>query len=350
MSRLISKLAKTGIVGGTVLAEENTKQDVEYPTKIPALNIALSGRMDGGYIPGIITIAGQSKNFKTLFGLIMVEAYLRAHKDAVCVFYDSEFGAAASYFDAIGIDKGRVIHIPVGTVEDLKIDMTKKLDEIKDGEHVIFFLDSLGNLASKKEVDDAMNEKYAADMTRARAIKSLFRIIMHPIGTKGIPFVVVNHIYETQDIFSQKKLSGGTGIMYASNDILMVSRKQIKEQGKVSGYEFIITIEKSRRVKEKEKIAIEVKHEDGINPYSGLLELAIEFGYVIKSGTRYYRKDISGDKAVFKKDTQNFEWFSPFIGNLAKDIERKYALIKEDANIMIGDDVVNSLTKIKKEA
>lgn len=346
-TRLLEKLAKTGIEPAQVLSDEiNENEVVEYPTKIPALNIAFSGKIDGGYIPGVITIAGASKNFKTMFGLIMVKAYLDKHEDGVCVFYDSEFGAAADYFDSVGIDKNRVIHIPVGTVEELKVDIMKKLENINKDDHVVFFIDSLGNLASKKEVDDAISEKFVADMSRARAIKSLFRCIMHPVGRKQIPVIVINHIYETQDMFAQKKLSGGSGILYASNDILMVSRKQIKDKGEVSGYEFVITIEKSRRVKEKTKISVEV-NDNGINPFSGLLDLAVEFGYVSKISGRYSRNMVPGDKRVFKKDTQNFEWFAPFIKDLAKDIENKYRLTMPEKKIILND--LDIVSKLKEE-
>jgi ribosomal protein L21E len=39
-------------------------------------------------------------------------------------------------------------------IEELKFDISKQLQEIKKGDKVIIFIDSVGNLASKKEVKD----------------------------------------------------------------------------------------------------------------------------------------------------------------------------------------------------
>ena len=73
------------------------------PTSVPMVNVALSGSMDGGLAPGLTVLAGPSKHFKTSFALLMAGAYLEAHKDAVMLFYDSEFGSPQAYFQQFGL-------------------------------------------------------------------------------------------------------------------------------------------------------------------------------------------------------------------------------------------------------
>ena len=136
-------------------------------TDVPMLNVALSGQVDDGLRSGLLTIAGPSKHFKTLLALICIAAYMKKHPTAVCMFYDSEFGAAKSYFEACGVDPTRVLHNPIENIEVIKFDIINQLTELKRGEKVVFLIDSIGNLASKKEVDDALKENSAADMTRA---------------------------------------------------------------------------------------------------------------------------------------------------------------------------------------
>ena len=127
-------------------------------TRVPMINVALSGDPDGGLTAGLTVLAGPSKNFKTSFGLLMAAAYLDKYKDAVLLFYDSEFGAPQEYFKSFGIDTSRVLHSPITNVEELKFDLVNQLENIERKDKVIIMIDSIGNLASKKEMEDAMNE------------------------------------------------------------------------------------------------------------------------------------------------------------------------------------------------
>jgi hypothetical protein len=97
---LIDKLKKNSTIKDTAVLTESkffTKKDM-IVTSIPAINIALSGRIDGGLTPGLTMFAGPSKHFKTLFSLICAKAYLDKYPDAVLMFYDSEFGTPQAYF------------------------------------------------------------------------------------------------------------------------------------------------------------------------------------------------------------------------------------------------------------
>ncbi|WKV23383.1 recombination and repair protein [Salmonella phage SEA1] len=178
-------------------------------TKIPMLNIAIAGALDGGLQSGLTIFAGPSKHFKSNMSLCMVSAYLNKYPEAICLFYDSEFGITPAYLKAMGVDPERVIHTPVQSVEQLKIDMVNQLEAIERGEKVIVFIDSLGNIASKKETQDALDEKVVGDMSRAKGMKSLFRIVTPFFSIKNIPCVAVNHTYETQEMFSKTVMSGG---------------------------------------------------------------------------------------------------------------------------------------------
>ena len=192
---LLEKLRKNTTIKDTaVLANSKffTKKDM-VPTSIPVINVALSGRLDGGLTPGLTMWAGPSKHFKTAFSLLMAKSYLDKYEDAVLLFYDSEFGTPQSYFDSFGIDTERVIHTPITDVEQLKFDIMQQLNGIERGERVMVVIDSIGNLASKKEVEDALDGKSVADMSRAKQMKSLFRMVTPHLTLNHIPMVVVNH-------------------------------------------------------------------------------------------------------------------------------------------------------------
>ena len=287
---LVDKLVKNSTIKMTSLITKSKvygKKEMAS-TPVPMVNVALSGRVDGGLSPGLLVLAGPSKHFKSAFALLMAAAYMQKYEDAVLLFYDSEFGTPQSYFESFGIDMDRVVHTPIVDVEELKFDITKQLSSIEKGDKVIIVLDSMGNLASKKEAEDALEGKSIADMSRAKQFKSLYRIITPHLNLKDIPMIVVNHTYKTLEIYSKDIVSGGTGVMYSADAVWIIGRQQDKVGTEIQGYHFVINIEKSRHVKEKSKIPISVSWEGGIAKWSGLMEVAEEGGFLRKPKQGWY--------------------------------------------------------------
>jgi len=291
MSSLLDRLKKAGTIKSTQLTKSAlfTDKDV-IPTSVPMVNVALSGKLDGGITAGLTVLAGPSKHFKTAFGLLMMKAYLDKYPDAIALFYDSEFGTPQGYFESLNIDTDRVLHIPIKNIEELKFDVVNQLESMQTDDKVYIMVDSIGNLASKKELDDAKDQKSVADMTRAKQLKSLFRMVTPYLTLKDIPFIAINHTYETQEMFSKQVVSGGTGVYYSADNIWIIGRRQNKKGTEIEGYDFIINVEKSRFVKEKSKVPISVTWEGGIKKWSGLLEVAVEGGFVVKPSNGWYSK------------------------------------------------------------
>jgi RecA/RadA recombinase len=258
------------------------------PTDVPMVNVALSGSIDGGLAPGLTVLAGPSKHFKTSFALMMAGSYLKAHPDAVMLFYDSEFGSPQSYFEQFDIDVDRVLHTPVANVEELKFDLISQLEELDRDDKVIIVIDSIGNLASKKELEDTLSEKSVADMSRAKALKGLFRMATPYLTMKNIPLLAINHTYKEIGLFPKDVVGGGTGIYYSADNIWILGRQQDKKGTEIQGYHFVINVEKSRYVKEKSKIPITVAWDGGVRNYSGLLDVALAGGYVTKPSNGWY--------------------------------------------------------------
>lgn len=301
---LLEKIKKNSTIKeSSILAESKffTKKD-SIRTMIPALNVALSGELDGGFYPGLTLWCGPSKHFKSLFSLIMAKSYMDKYKDAICIFYDCEFGTPEAYFDSLGMDKSRIVHTPIMNMEEFKFDVMAQLQGIGRGDRVIFVVDSLGNMASKKEMEDAIEGKSVQDMSRAKQMKSVFRMITPYLVKYDIPMVAVNHIYMEQGLYPKAIVSGGTGVYLSADNIYIIGRQQEKDGTDLAGYNFIINVEKSRHVREKSKIPIQVKFEGGLSTWSGLLEMALESGAVIKPSNGWYsRVDLETGEVEEKK-------------------------------------------------
>jgi RecA/RadA recombinase len=261
--------------------------------------------------------AGPSKHFKTAFSLLMAKSYLDKYPEAALLFYDSEFGTPQSYFDSFGIDTDRVLHTPLTDIEQLKFDVMQQLTSLERTDKLIIVIDSIGNLASKKEVDDALEGKSVADMSRAKQVKSLFRMVTPHLTMKDIPMIVVNHTYKEIGMFPKDIVGGGTGSYYSADNIFILGRQQEKEGTEIVGYNFIINVEKSRYVKEKSKIPVSVSFDGGISKWSGLLDIALESGHVTKPSNGWYSKrDEDGvyeEKKYRIKETDTKEFWLPIL-------------------------------------
>ncbi|MBC8475542.1 MAG: recombinase RecA [Bacteroidetes bacterium] len=338
---IMDKLKKNSKLKATeVLSESKFFNEKDMiSTSVPMVNVALSGSMDGGMTPGLTVLAGPSKHFKTSFALLMASAYLKSKKDAVMLFYDSEFGSPQAYFEQFDIDTSRVLHTPITNVEELKFDMIAQLEGLEAKDDVIIVIDSIGNLASKKELDDAQNEKSVADMSRAKALKGLFRMATPYLAMKNIVMLAVNHTYQEIGLFPKAVVSGGTGIYYSANNIWILGRRQNKKGTEITGYDFVINIEKSRFVKEKSKIPISVSWEGGVEEYSGLLEVAMAGGYVVKPSNGWYSSvdmftgEVS-EKKVREAGTLEKEFWDPIFTNTDfKDFIKKQFTIGYKSDI-----------------
>ena len=222
-----------------------------------------------------------------------------------------------------------------------------QLQGLDKDDKVIIVIDSIGNLASRKEVEDSLEGKSVADMTRAKQIKSLFRMITPHLTIKDVPMVVVNHTYKEIGMFPKDIVGGGTGSYYSADTIWILGRQQEKTAGELTGYNFIINVEKSRYVREKSKIPVTVSFDGGIQKYSGLLEIALEGNFVQKPSAGWYAKvdQKTGELGakLRESDTNSKEFWKDILNDkkFKEFIKQKYSIsfgsiLQEEENEIVA--------------
>lgn len=280
-----------------VLAEPKEYHD----TGIYALNLAYSGDLLKGTSDGVTCIAGKSKSFKTLFGLLSCKAYLDAEPEAMMIYYDSEGGASQEYFESVGIDVDRVLYIPIMNIEDLKFDMMEKLEAIKSAyketneyEKFVFFVDSIGNLASMKEVNDSLSGNSASDMgTRAKSLKSLFRIITPYFTNYKMHMIAIMHTYDEMAAMGAPKQIMSGGCLLPGTKIITESGVKPIEQVEVG--ENVLSSDG-----EMTKVVTTWNPDTLLKGYTDCLEIEFEDG--TKIGCTKNHKFLVGDKWVEAQD------------------------------------------------
>jgi hypothetical protein len=136
-------------------------------------------------------------------------------------------------------------------------------------------LDSLGQMASNKEKADLLKGDIKQDMTKAKAIGSMFRSINNDLGYLDIPMIVCNHTYLTMDLFPQAVMKGGLALLYSASVIGFMTKSKLKtgEEDDMdlggSGITVLFKTQKNRLAKPK-KIRFDISFANGMNPYTGL--------------------------------------------------------------------------------
>lgn len=316
MSKLMDKILKNSPTKHTAILEDSVmfKDKDVIPTDVPIINIAFSGDINGGISSGLSLVAGPSRTYKSNLALICVRAFLNKYDEGVCILYDSEGGITPDYLRSMDIDPSRVVHIPIEHLEMLKFDLVKQLKDLEREDKVIIVIDSIGNTASLKELEDAENEKSVAEMQRAKSMKGLFRMVTPSLVAKDIPCIAICHTYQEMTLYPKQIISGGSGLIYSANQAFIIGKSQEKDGTDIVGYNFTINIEKSRFVREKAKLPFLVTYEGGVHKYSGLLEIALESGHVIKPSNGWYSRVNTEtgeveEKKFRAKDTQTSEFW-----------------------------------------
>jgi hypothetical protein len=147
-------------------------------------------------------------------------------------------------------------------------------------------------------------------------------------------------------LYPKAIVGGGTGSYYSADNIFILGRQQEKDGTEVVGYNFIINVEKSRYVKEKSKIPVSVSFDGGISKWSGLLDLALESGHVIKPSNGWYSKvdvetGVVEDKKYRIKDTDTKDFWMPLLTQKSfyDFVKQKYTIGTVD---MVSDESIDA--------
>ena len=264
--------------------EKEIKEKTFITTGVYLLDAALSGRLLGGGVASnrITAFAGESGAGKSFIAYSVSKHAQRAGYSVI--YIDTEQAIDLEDLPKFGIDNSLEAFrlIRSNKVEDVNMLLTQLIDDLKEQKlagfelpKLMIVLDSLGQMASNKEKADLLKGDIKQDMTKAKALGSMFRSINTDLGYLDIPMIVCNHTYLTLDLFPQEKLKGGNGLLYSASVIGFMSKSKLKtgEEDDMdlgqSGISVLFKTAKNRMAKPK-KIRFDISFAHGMNPYTGL--------------------------------------------------------------------------------
>jgi len=242
------------------------------------LNAQISGSIFKGIPSGRVTsFVGPASTGKTFIALNT--AYQAQKKGYNIIWIDTEGALTIDAAVNFGIDTSTLRHESMNTVEAVTTYMKNLINimkEVKDegGEvpKIMVVIDSLGNLSTDKEMVDTASGSDKSDMTRAKMIKKLFRVITSDLAILQIPMIVINHSYDIVGSYvPMTEQGGGSGIKYNSTVTLQFTRSHLKDNtSNKIGYIIKAKILKSRYTKGNIEAEVHVRFDKGMNPYVGL--------------------------------------------------------------------------------
>jgi len=318
-----ASLASDGIAAGDVETFVDTGSYI--------FNALVSGSIFGGIPSNKITaLAGESGTGKTFFCLSVVRNFLDIDPGAGVLYFETESAISKQMIESRGIDSSRMVIFPVNTVEEFRTQAVRIIDKYveqpkEDRKPLMFVLDSLGMLATNKEVQDATDDKQVRDMTKSQLIKSCFRILTLKLGKANIPMLVTNHTYDVIGSYvPTKEMGGGSGLKYSASTIVYLGKKKEKDGTNLIGNIIKCEAKKSRLTREGSKIETRLFFDErGLEKYYGLLELGERAGLWKNVAGRY---EIDGKKVYAKAILKDPEaYFTPeVLAELDKQAQREF--------------------------
>jgi RecA/RadA recombinase len=266
-----------------------------------ALNYLVSGSFHKGIPLGKVTVfAGESGAGKSYFAAGNLVRHAQ-EQGIFVVLIDSENALDEKWLEALGVDTSpeKLIKLSMCMVDDVAKTISTFMNDYKaipeeERPKVLFVIDSLGMLLTPTDVKQFEAGDMKGDLGRKpKALTSLVRNTVNMIGTYNVGIVATNHTYASQDMFDpDDKISGGQGFIYASSIVVAMRKLKLKEDADgnkvtdVRGIRAACKVMKTRYSKPFEAVQVKIPYETGMNPYSGLVDLAEKKGLLTKQGNR----------------------------------------------------------------
>jgi len=264
-----------------------------------ALNYLVSGDFYKGIPLGKVTVfAGESGAGKSYIcaGNIVKEAQLQ---NIFVVLIDSENALDESWLHALGVDTSeeKLMKLSMSMIDDVAKTLSEFMSSYKelpeeDRPKVMFVIDSLGMLLTPTDIKQFDQGDLKGDLGRKpKALTAMVRNCVNMFGSYNVGMVCTNHTYASQDMFDpDDKISGGQGFIYASSIVVAMKKLKLKEdeQGNkitdVKGIRAACKVMKTRYTKPFEGVQVKIPYESGMNPYSGLVDMAEKAELLTREG------------------------------------------------------------------
>lgn len=302
------------------------------------LNKIMSGSFHKGLPQGRLTCytgpSGAGKSF------LITNAIKQAQNDDYqIIVLDSENALDSEFVRKIGVDPdSKYAHIGVTTIQQTKkitssiiTSYRKEYGTSEDAPKILIVIDSLDMMMTETEQDNFDKGVSKGDQgQRNKQLKAMLREFVQAIKNLNITMAVTSQVYKNQDVLNGEGLwIVSDAIRFSLSMVMLLTKLKLKDTTtkEVTGIRMKVEGFKTRFTKPFQVAVFEIPYDTGMDPYDGLLDVALNIGVCIKKGSRYaivgdesnswYAKDFNKvAEIVLAKCEENSD---KFLDDLASD-------------------------------
>ncbi len=303
------------------LGDNPSKGEISaIPTGSLELDIALGV---GGVPRGrIVEIYGPESSGKTTLTLhIIAEAQKQG---GVAAFIDAEHALDPQYAAKLGVNINDLLVSQPDTGEEA-LEICESL--VRSGAIDVIVIDSVAALVPKAEIDGDMGDAHMG--LQARLMSQALRKLTAIIAKSNTCVIFINQIRMKIGVMfgSPETTTGGNALKFYSSVRLDIRRVETLKNGEDSiGNRVRVKVVKNKVAPPFRQAEFDIMYDTGISKEGGILDLAVKYDIINKSGTWYSYRDerIGQGRENAKKYLRDNEV-------LCKEIEER---IKKEAGII----------------